>query len=112
MIAAQRDGQQISENEAADVILDGCPPGTADGEDRDLRRIDDRGERTHSEHAEVRNREGAVMEVLGSQSSSPGTVRQRSRLLGELGQRLPVGVTHDRHEQRIVRGDCDAHVHT
>src|SRR6476619_666304 len=111
VIAAQRDGQQIGERDAAGAILDGCAPGTADREDRNLRRIDDRGERTDTEHAEVRDGEGAVLEVLGSQGSSPGAVRQRACLLGELGQGLPVGVAHDRHEQRVVRGDCDAHVH-
>ena len=47
----------------------------------------------------------------GSQGSPPRAVRQCSRLLGELGQRLAVGVAHDRHEQRIVRGDRDTDVH-
>ena len=35
---------------------------------------------------------------------------QRSRLAGDLAQRLLVGVEHGRHDQRVVRRDGDAHV--
>ena len=37
-------------------------------------------------------------------------VRERSRLLRDLRERLAVGVAHDGHEQSVVGGDRDADV--
>ena len=50
------------------------------------------------------------MQVVGRQRSTPRSVREPPRVGGDLGERLPVGVEHDRHEQRIVGGDGDADV--
>ena len=70
----------------------GVAAGAADGEDRDLRGIDDRGERRDAEHAEVRDGERAVVQVVELDLPTPGGVREPPRLRGDLGERLPVGV--------------------
>ena len=100
----------ITEVDAAGVVLARCAPGAAHSEDRDLRRVDDRGERADAEHAEIRDREGAVMQIVGLQRSPPRSVGEPPRVRGDLDERLPVGIEHDGHEQRVVRGNGDADV--
>src|SRR4030095_5328569 len=65
VVARESDGPQGAGEEAAVRVLDRGTPDAPDREDRRLRRVDDRGEGPHAEHAEVRDRERSVAEVRG-----------------------------------------------
>ena len=41
---------------------------------------------------------------------TPGGIGEPPRVRGDLGERLPVRVEHDGHEQRVVRGNGDADI--
>src|SRR5262245_35317877 len=71
VVATQGDGQDVAEDDAVGCFLDRRAASAADGEDRDLRWVDDRGEGSHAEHAEVRDGERSVVEVLGPQCAPP-----------------------------------------
>ena len=71
-----------------DRPLEGC----ADGEDADLRQIQDRVELLGAEHAQVRDRECAAGELLGRRAyCARGRVRQRLGL--NAGSRAGPGVS-------------------
>src|SRR5262245_24876071 len=84
VVAAQGDGHDIAEGKAVRRFLDRRAPRAADREDRDLRRVDDRGEGANAEHPEVRDGERAVVEVLGLQRPPPRTLRKGASFLAEL----------------------------
>ena len=110
VVAAQRDGQHVAEGDAVGPSSTGArrAPPTA--------RIATCGGSMIAVNARTPNMPRFETVNVPSWKSSglerppPRAVRERSRLLGELGERLAVGVAHDGHEQRVVGGDRDADV--
>ena len=84
--------------------------GRADREDRRLRRVEDGDELLDAEHAEVRDREGAALEIACC--SSPSRARPTSVGAGarDLGEREPLGRADHGHDEALRRGDGDADV--
>ena len=82
----------------------------ADGEDRDLRRVEHGDELLDAEHAEVRDREGAALHVLQRQLAVAGTADEIGAGAGDLLHAAAVGVA-DHGDDEAVRGrDRDADV--
>ena len=65
----------------------------------------------HAVHAEVRHRERAAAELGRADLAVAHLAREVARLPRDVAQRAPVGVEHRRHDQRVLPGDGDAHVH-
>ena len=96
-------------------VMAGCTAGLAadrqhtigdatDGEDRRLRRVDDRAERVDAVHAEVADRERAALDVAGRErplAGRPTSVSRRARC----GRVERVGVVDHRDDQPVVEGD-------
>jgi hypothetical protein len=88
----------------------GTLDGVADGQDAGLGRVDDRAEVGHAEHAEVRDRERAALDVRLLQLALARPARQVPGLGRDLPHALRVGVAQHRHDQPVVEGDRDPHV--
>ena len=84
--------------------------GRADRDDRGLRRVQHGGEALDAVHAEVRDREGAVLEVAALELAlaRPGDdVRAGG---GDLGQAQSLGAVDHRHDETLRRRHGDADV--
>src|SRR5262245_9407488 len=110
VVAGERDGDHVAEPDPVGALLERRAPGAADGEDRRLRRIDDRGERPNAEHPEVRHRERRVVELVRTERPPAGGVGETPRVGGDLGERLLIRVEHDGYQKRVLGGDGDADV--
>ena len=82
----------------------------ADGEDRDLRRVEDGGELLDAEHAEVRDRERPALEVRELQLVVAGPPDEVGARAGDLLHGAPVRVADDRDDEPLRRGDGDPDV--
>ena len=82
----------------------------ADGEDRCLGWVDDRGEGIDAVHAQVRDRECAARNVLRTESPGTGRVDELVPARGELLQVENVGVVDDRDHEPVLERDGDADV--
>ena len=79
VVARQRDVHQPPRDDPAVGVTARAQRDLADREDRRLRMVDDGVETPHAEHAEVRDGEGAVGEVLAARSTAPRTFSARRR---------------------------------
>ena len=84
--------------------------GRADRKDRRLRRVQHGHELLDPEHAEVRDRERAVGEIVPLELAFPGAADEAGPVCGDLLDRLPIGVADHRHDEPVRRGDGDADV--
>ncbi len=82
----------------------------ADGEDRDLRRVEHGDELLDAEHAEVRDRERAALHVGQGQLAVAGAADEVRAGAGDLLHAPPVGVTDDRDDEPVRRRDRHADV--
>src|SRR4051794_21518469 len=82
----------------------------ADRQDRRLRRVDDRRERRHPVHAEVRDRERRARQLGRADLAVADLLGQRARLRCDLAEALAVGVEDRRDDERALAGDRDADV--
>ena len=82
----------------------------ADGEDRDLRRVEHGDELLDPVHAEVRDRERAVLEIGELELSVAGAGDEIGADGGDLEHRPAVRVSDDRDDQPVRRRDRDADV--
>ena len=80
-------------------------------EDSDLRRVDDRRERSATDAAEARDREAATLHVGGRELAGACLFAQRGELARELEDVLAIGITHDRHDESLRRVGRKAEVH-
>ena len=109
MVARERDTHDLARHELP-VDHGGTRPGGADGEDRRLRRVDDRLEVGDVEHAQVGDREGGALDLALLELAGAGAPGQVARLAADLAHRLGVGLVQHRHDQAVVEGDRDADV--
>ena len=72
-----------------------------------MRRIDHCGEIADPEHAEVRNRKRAALELLELQFAGPSSRREILGLVGDRRQPLAVGIFDDRRNQPVL--ECHSH---
>ena len=85
--------------------------GRADGEDRRLRRVEHRDELLDAEHAEVRDRERAALEILRRAACSRARGRRGRRARPAISrERQPLDRADHRHDEPLRRGDGDADV--
>ena len=82
----------------------------ADREDRRLGRIDDRRERRHVHHAQVRDGERAALDLVLLEPAGAGTRPEVARGDRDLAQAAGVGRPQHRHDQAVVERDRDADV--
>ena len=82
----------------------------ADGEDRDLRRVEHGDELLDAEHAEVRDRERAALEVVLLQLVVARALHEVGARAGDLGDAQALGVADHRDDETLRRGDGDADV--
>src|SRR4051812_38444037 len=79
-------------------------------QDRRLRRVDDRRERRHPVHAEVRDRERRAPQLGRADLAVADLLGQRARLGRDLAEPLAVGVEVRRDDERALARDRDADV--
>src|SRR5258705_170350 len=79
----------------------------ADRKDRRLRRVDDSGEMADAEHAEVGDRGRAALVFLRLELAGPRPRGEILHLVGDLRQRLALGVEVDWRVQAAGHGDGD-----
>src|SRR5262249_9351176 len=101
VVARERNLQERSRDELV-AVHDRAPRDLPDREDRGLRRVDDRVEAAYSEHAEVRDGEGSVREVVRGQRAVTRGGREPTGLGGDLEHGLAVGVADGRDDERVV----------
>ena len=86
-------------------LLDG-----ADGEDRDLRRVEHGDELLDAEHAEVRDRERAALQVGQRQLAVARAADEIGAGAGDLLDAAPVGVADDGDDEPVRGRDRHADV--
>ena len=82
----------------------------ADREDRDLRRVEHGDELLDAEHAEVRDRERAALEVVLLQLVVARALHEVGARARDLGDAQPLGVADHGNDEPLRRGDGDADV--
>ena len=85
-------------------------PRRADGEDRGLRRVEDRDELVDVVHAEVGDREGPAFEILGAELAVARAPDEVGPHLGDLRDRQPLGAVYDGDDEPLRRRDRNADV--
>ena len=90
------------------VQHDGFLDDAGHGQDRALRRVNDRDEALDIERAEVGDGERAAAVFVWLELLVAGLFDQRLAGLGQLAQRERIGVADDRDDQAIVKSDGDA----
>src|SRR4051794_41132410 len=103
---AQRDDQPRLELAAVPHRLRGR---LRDAEDRDLGRVDERGEPGPADAAQARDRERAALHVGGLELAGTGGAGQLGELTRDVEDALRAGVLDDRHDEpvRRVGGEAD-----
>src|ERR1700733_12347315 len=101
MIARERDALAMADDDLVVRANHRLLHDVADGEDRGLRRIDDRAEAVDAEHAEIRNSEGAALEFLGLELAVLGLARERFCLAADLDERLVLRFLDDRRDEAL-----------
>src|SRR3954469_7561848 len=109
VVAGDRDVHAVAGDDLA-VADDRLLLHLADGQDRRLRRVDDRRERRHPVHAEVRDRERRARQLGRADLAVADLLGQRARLRRDLAEALAVGVEDRRDDERALAGDRDADV--
>src|SRR3954452_86632 len=109
VVAGDRDVHAVAGDDLA-VADDRLALHLPDRQDRRLRRVDDRRERRHPVHAEVRDRERRARQLGRADLAVADLLGQRARLLRDLAEALPVGVEDRRDDERALAGDRDADV--
>ena len=93
------------------AVDDGRPVlDRADGEDRDLRGVEDGDELLDPEHPEVRDREGPALEVGELELPVARTGHDVGAIQRDLLDGLAVGVADHRHDEAARRRDCETDV--
>src|SRR5687767_8750667 len=90
VVADQRERHLIARHDLALVVHGGLLVELAHGENRRLRRVDDRGELFDAEHAQVRHREGASRELRRRDGLVLDLLDDLARVAGNLPERLLV----------------------
>jgi len=80
------------------------------GENRGLRRVDDRLERVDPVHAEVRHGERTALDVVGAQAASTRRRRNLDTPSRERAELQRVGATHNGDDEPVAGRDGDADV--
>src|SRR5215213_9734823 len=111
VVADERERHLLPRDHAAALVHRRLRGERADREDRGLRRVDDRGEALDTEHAEVRDREGAAGELGRGHLLLAHAFDQAARLARDRAERLLVGVEDRGDHERVLRRHCHAHVH-
>src|SRR3954447_15854642 len=109
VVAGDRDVHPVTRDDLA-VADDRLLLHLPDGEDRCLRWVDDRRERRHPVHAEVRDRERRARQLGRADLAVADLLGQRARLRRDLAEALAVGVEDRRDDERALAGDRDADV--
>src|SRR3954452_25622921 len=109
VVAGDRDVHAVAGDHLA-VADDRLLLHLADGQDRRLRRVDDRRERRHPVHAEVRDGERRARQLGRADLAVADLLGQRARLRRDLAEALAVGVEDRRDDERALAGDRDADV--
>ena len=109
VIAGQRAGH---EGRHLDLVAghDRALLGHAHGQDGGVRRVDDGIEALDAVHAEVGDRGGAALVLVRGEPALARALGQIAHLVGDLGERLQLGVADDRREQPAFDGHRHADV--
>src|SRR2546426_617662 len=83
----------------------------ADAEDRHLGLVDDRCARVRPEHARVRDREGAALDLVGRELLGPRALPQVVDRARQTAERQLVGALHDGHDEPPIERYRDPDVH-
>src|SRR5215211_3997531 len=109
MVTGERQRHQRSYLEVA-VLHDGPLLHRANGQDRDLRRVQHRDELLDAVHAEIRDREGSALEILTPQLALARTCNHVGPLGRDLGERLVLARAQHRNDEPGRGGDGDPYV--
>src|SRR6476659_4388172 len=82
----------------------------AQREDSSFRWIDNRHEMVYVEHTEVADTESSLCQIARAELACARTLRNRTRVTRELGNRFLVTVDHDRCQQTTFHGYCNTQV--
>src|SRR5689334_13674868 len=98
MVAAHRDAHARAHGERT-IDYHGHVGHRTDGEDRDLRRIDDRRELVDPEHAEIRDGRGRARVFLRRELALTRALRELAGLARDLADALAIRIGDDRRDQ-------------
>src|SRR5919112_1059280 len=86
VVADERERHLVARDHAPLVVHRGLLGELADGQDRRLRRVDDRGELLDPEHAEIRDREGAARQLRWGDGLVLDLLDHRAGVAGDLAE--------------------------